>query len=126
MVDITAIRSPRLSPRRMGSDQRVRRGSNSDSDSLRSKSSRVSDRLQVTDCNFAIKRLLDDLDSGTSTIDHDQELDAIRVLDTVILDHDQTRSVSINEEKDRSLTEVQEQSVRFENLKIISRNNFAS
>ena len=118
MVDITAIRSPRLSPRRMGSDQRVRRGSNSDSDSLRSKSSRVSDRLQVTDCNFAIKRLLDDLDSGTSTIDHDQELDAIRVLDTVILDHDQTRSVSISEEKDRSLTEVQEQSVRFENLKI--------
>ena len=110
----------------MGSDQRVRRGSNSDTDSLRSKSSRVSDRLQVTDCNFAIKRLLDDLDSGTSTIDHDQELDAIRVLDTVILDHDQTRSVSINEEKDRSLTEVQEQSVRLENLKIISRNNFAS
>ena len=66
------------------------------------------------------------MDSGTSTIDLDQELDAIRVLDTVILDHDQTRSVSINEENDRSLTEVQEQSVRFENLKIILRNNFAS
>ena len=89
MVDITSLRSPRL-PRRVGDHEALRRCSNSDTDSLRSKSSRVSDRLQVTDANFTIKRLLDDLDSGTaSTVDQEQELDAIRVLDSAILDHDQ-------------------------------------
>ena len=64
MVDIASIRSPRLPRSRLGSDHRNRRGagSNSDSDSMRSKSSRVSDRLHLPDPNFTIRRLLDDLE----------------------------------------------------------------
>ena len=113
MVDVNSLRSPRV-VRKVGNGAK-RRGSGDgyDSDSLRSRSSRVSDRLRVTDSNFAIKRLLEDLDSGTSTLpaedDHQQEEErdeevAIRVLESVLIEQrSQPNSI---EQRDRNLTEV--------------------
>ena len=77
MVDVNVLRSPRIA-RKVGSTRSTkspRKGSGDeyDSDSLRSRSSRVSDRLRVTDSHFAIKRLLDDLDSGTSTLPAEED-----------------------------------------------------
>ena len=113
MVDVNSLRSPRV-VRKVGNGAK-RRGSGDgyDSDSLRSRSSRVSDRLRVTDSNFAIKRLLEDLDSGTSTLpaedEHQQEEErdeevAIRVLESVLIEQrSQPNSI---EQRDRNLTEV--------------------
>ena len=116
MVDVNSLRSPRVVRKVANAAKRRGSGDEYDSDSLRSRSSRVSDRLRVTDSNFAIKRLLDDLDSGTSTLpaedDHhheeepeeDHEEVAIRVLESVLIQQNsQPQSI---EQRDRNLTEV--------------------
>lgn len=116
MVDVNSLRSPRVVRKVANVAKRRGSGDEYDSDSLRSRSSRVSDRLRVTDSNFAIKRLLEDLDSGTSTLpaedDHhheeeaeeDQEEVAIRVLESVLIQQNgQPQSI---EQRDRNLTEV--------------------
>ena len=94
MVDVNVLRSPRLT-RKLGE-------ADSDSDSMRSKSSKYSDRLRVTETEFKINRLLDDLDSGTGSTLNDEK-EAIQTLDRVIQDHE---PISI-EQRDCDLTEVQ-------------------
>lgn len=108
MVDVGTLRSPRL-PIRSKRHREIgdERQSNSDSDSQRS--SRLSDRLRVTDCDYKIKRLMEDLDSGNSTLALGEDLltaqdEAIDELDAVIQEH-QLSPESL-EQKDFSLTEV--------------------
>lgn len=108
MVDVGSLRSPRLPIRSKRSRLGDERQSNSDSDSQRSRSSRVSDRLRVTDCDYKIKRLMEDLDSGNSTLALGEDLltaqdEAIDELDAVIQQHEQ--SPESLEQKDCSLTE---------------------
>ena len=111
MVDVNSLRSPRVVRKGAKSPRRGSGDSKYDSDSLRSRSSRVSDRLRVTDSNFAIKRLLEDLDSGTSTLPneddpnhHEAEEDAIRVLESAIIEQE-PKSIG---QRDCNLTEVSE------------------
>lgn len=155
VVDVNTLRSPRLSRGRLSdvsglADQldnepyrrkRTRRGgpvgsgptsenggSFYDSDSMRSRGSRGSERMKLPDTQFGIKRLLEDLDSGHSTLpaeddlkdqrSYSPELDddaasAIRVLESVVIQHDDDLqpnggSKSL-EQKDRDLTEVKGQ-----------------
>ena len=108
MVDVTSLRSPRPSkrlrpPRSAVGGESCCSGS---SGSLRSRGSK--DHRQhlhvATDSEFAIKRLLDDLeDSGTSTFPGaEEEEEAIRVLENAVEDDDE----SIVYQNDRSLCEV--------------------
>ena len=102
MVDVSSLRSPRVTPRRFRNDDDERRSSGSDS--IRSRSSRRSDRLRVIDSDYKIKRLLDDLDSGTASVPASE--DAITTLDNVIREHEQPLSI---EQRDCDLTEVQDE-----------------
>ena len=122
MVDVNSLRSPRVVRKGAKSPRRGSGDSKYDSDSLRSRSSRVSDRLRVTDSNFAIKRLLEDLDSGTSTLpneddhqNHEAEEDAIRVLESAIIEQEDPKSIG---QRDCNLTEVSELTAHGLNIKV--------